>query len=285
MSDSILENNDAQLILASETKSMALWSETKRDEFVDTFTKRANAAAMILILTADTIWERAANRKFVGGKHYSKVKRVCLEYGQKYDRNYNELKEIAEQRAAEILKNLPPLKQAVQVIDPDTAKLIDERDTLQADMQVKKDKLDDLSEIVSLDELDQKMTIGDFRKLVKSRQREKSDLLHELTQDGYRLQGLEETITKRLYSGIPGLSDSIVTVINEHYERVTALLALNRRVAERVKFGDSAEALTLLEHFEHDEVKVSEKVGAEFAKALDILNVSKKQLKKGKSKK
>ena len=63
---------------------------------------------------------------------------------------------------------------------------------------------------------------------------------------------------------------------------------MSRRVSERVAFGDSDGALSLLEFFEKDEAVVSDNIQAEFDTALEKLHLSKKavkQLKAAKKKK
>jgi hypothetical protein len=97
---------------------------------------------------------------------------------------------------------------------------------------------------------------------------------------GEELQEMEIRISKALYAGIPGISDAIIKVINEHYERITALGNMCRRVSERVAFGDSAEALSLLSFFEKDEATVSDTIQAEFDAALVKLNLTKTAVRK-----
>jgi hypothetical protein len=290
MSDNILENGQTAIISASEARSMSTWTDEKKDEFVKTFKLRTEAALYILATTAGYLHERGVRRRFLSGKHEKLINEVVPNALHHDDdsyykertlyggRTHDEITEIASKRADEILANLPPLKQALNVIDTATAKMIDEHEALQKKLQVLKDTLDDLSGAVDMSDMDQKMTIGEFRKHINDIKTKKKKLLAELSEGGAELQKLDVTISKNLYSGIPGLSDALIKVINEHYERITALRAVTRRVEEKVKFGDSPEAVTLLEHFEKDEVEISTAIKAEFDAALQKLNLSKKQL-------
>jgi tripartite-type tricarboxylate transporter receptor subunit TctC len=125
----------------------------------------------------------------------------------------------------------------------------------------------------------QKMTVREFRVMVNERLAERRAVgqkLENLAEDG---TALEVEVNKRLYSGIPGLTDAIVNTVNNLYDQAAALNEVTRRLEERVLFGDSEAALEMLRRFEKDEVEVSEEIRAEFRKALETLKVSKKQLK------
>jgi len=259
---------------AAACKDMAAWSETKKTEFVATFERRSAASRLILETTASCVLEIASRRKFVSVKHANQVERVSTVdprwngHQEKTGRSYEDIYKVARAQAEAILKGLPPLKKAVQIIDPDTAEKIDARDKLLAKGRKIRDELVELAEPVRMVDLDQNMTVGEFRKLIKDRERKQKRLvnqLDELAKDGNEL---ENSINKALYAGLPGLSDAVIKVVNNCYERSSALDAATRRVAERVKFGDSAAAMDILRRFEDDEVEVSDEIKAEFDKAL-----------------
>jgi hypothetical protein len=275
---------------------MAAWSETKKAEFIATFEKRSAASRLILETTASCVLEIASRRKFVSTKHVNQVERsstVDCQWNKHQEvtgRSNEDIHKIAQAQAEAILKGLPPLKKAVQIIDPDTAKKIDARDKLLVKGKKIRDELVELAEPIRMVDLDQNMTVGEFRKLVKDRERKQKRLVNQLDEIAKDGNELENAINKALYAGLPGLSDAVVKVVNDCYERSSALDATTRRVAERVKFGDSAAAMDILRRFEDDEVEVSEEIKAEFDGALKKLKVAgtkkrRKALPKAKAKK
>jgi hypothetical protein len=260
---------------------MAEWSDEKRADFVATFEKRSRAARTILEMAAEEMMEVASRRKFISAKHVNQVRKahtVTHRYGrvseEETGRTYEDMHKIAQEQAEAVLKGLPPLKKAVQIIDPDTAKKIDQRDKLIAKGKKIRDELVDLAEPIRMGELDQSMTIGEFRKMVKDRERRQKrliDTLEEIAKEGNQL---ENAINKALYAGLPGLSDAVVKAVNDCYERSNALDATTRRVAEQVKFGDSTAAMDILRRFEKDEAEVSDEIKAEFQGALKKLKLA-----------
>ncbi len=280
------------------TEEIATWSDEKKAEFVKTFEKRSVAARVILELTAESVLSVASQRKFISTKHVNQVNRsstVGNRCGYYQDceettgRTHEDLAKIAEEQAKAVLKGLPPLKKAVQIIDPATAKKIDQRDKLVVKGKKIRDELVELAEPILMGEIDQQMTVGEFRKMIKTRERRQKrlvDNLEELAKEGNEL---ENAINKALYAGLPGLSDAVVKVVNDCYERSTALDSTARRVSEQVKFGDSQAAMSILQRFEQDEAEVSSEIKAEFDGALKKLKIAgtkkrrtKKALPKGK---
>lgn len=280
LSDSI---TDLVPTAVSGTEQMAEWSDEKKADFVKTFEKRSYAARVILEMTADAILSTASTRKFISDKHVNqidrsgKVSRHCGYYRDIEEvtgRTHDDLYKIAQEQAKAVLKGLPPLKKAVQIIDPETAKRIDKRDKLIAKGKKLRDELIALAEPIEMEELDQSMTVGEFRKMIKDRERRQKrivDTLEEVAKEG---NTLENAINKALYAGLPGLSDAVVKAAQDCYERSTALDATTRRVAEQVKFGDSAAAMDILRRFEKDEAEVSTEIKAEFQDALKTLKLA-----------
>lgn len=304
MTDSALENGTSMLTLVKNSQhEMAQWSETKRKDFVETFEKRSRVTRYILVKTAEFLLEGARRRRFITDKHNrelaitrsSRSWRDLTDVENSYHngstvggRSARELDTIAQERADVILKELPPLKKAVLIIQPETAKKIERRDKLLEQGQKLMDQLVELSENLELANMDQKMTIGDFREFIKEREKSRRALRHKLDEMGAEGTQLEDEISRALYSGIPGISEAVIKVINDHIEREQAFDATTRRVGERVMFGDSEAAMEILSRFEKDEVTVSEEIKSEFASALEKLKVAgqKKtaQLKSAKSK-
>lgn len=289
MSDQLLDVNTSALITASDAKTMALWADDKKKDFIKTFKKRVEAATFILYQTAKELCDAAISRRFISRKHAHSIKYIeprsrnyaCYSGSGQIigDRSYDELIKIAKERAEDIIKKLPALKDAVKVIDAETFRLIEEHKDLKDALSAKNEKLMELSEPVVMAELDQNMTLKEFQAYVKKLHADKAKLQYDVYAEGRKLQELDITISKRLYAGLPGISDAIILVINEHYERITGLETTCRRVEERINFGDSPEALLLLEHFEKDELAISDKIQAEFDAALAKLNLSKKTKK------
>jgi hypothetical protein len=260
------------------------WTDEKRKDFVSTFKQRANVAKYVMQETAGQITIIASNRKFISNKHTNKIKPTDLcRYNADFGgRSHNELVELALERARATLKGLPALNKAVQIINPELSKKIESRDRLIEECKKLAARHGELSEPIVMSEVDQKMTVAAFRSMVKDTCKKRDKIALELNEVSKEALEFESQIDKELYSGIPGLSDAVVKVIQDHYDKVTALDQMTRRVEEQVMFGDSDAALELLKGFEKDESKVSDEIKAEFDKALLVLKlkpVSSKQLK------
>ena len=67
----------------------------------------------------------------------------------------------------------------------------------------------------------------------------------------------------------------------EKINTVSALPQMMRRVSETVLFGDSAGALTMLQTFEKDEVKLEGDIADKFKAAMEKLKSAAKALKSG----
>lgn len=282
MSDNLLESSTTELATMADSRSMIAWSDEKRKDFINTFNTRACRGKAILAATSLQMIAVAVRRKFINPQVGGELERDtwnALPEMSGYNRpgvhpTDDEIKKIGEERAERILANLPVLKNAVRVIDEELFQDMEKHEGMKAAFKVLSDQLEELSDPINLAEVDQKMTIGDFRKMVIEVQKTKDRLRSEMNTQSSEMYALESSIAKRLYKGIPGLTDAVVSVIKQHIERISALNAMGRRVEERVKFGDSPEALKILEHFEADEVAVSETIAAEFSKAMEVLKKS-----------
>lgn len=292
-----MDEHVQQALATINPDTLSTWTDEKKNEFVETFETRSKVTRFILILCAKAICDGAERRQYVGRKQLGEMavqlQRVSTQalYDQTDGfycrtvggRAVDELGTIAQERADAILSELPPLKKAVQVINPDVAKKIDARAAVIAKLKALKEQLEELGGELRLSELDQNMTIGQFRQAVKLRNQKRHQLcvkLKDLAEEG---EELDSAINKALYKGLPGLSDAVAKVCTQHVERALALDATTRRVAEKVKFGDSAAAVELLRGFEKDEAEVSTEIKAEFSQALKTLQLAGKSKKSRKS--
>lgn len=295
--DNLLEQPaEALLALAATGQgSMTLWSDEKKREFTDLFHKRSNAARYILFQTAKHIIQVAQERHYISQKVAQGFER--LHYDIPYDRmpeqrthyehtyriggrSIKDLEEIAQERAKLILAELPPVKTAIQIIDPETSKKMALLDIIHEKLAVLKEKVEEIPTDLSLAEVDQSMTVGALRAHVKDLEKKRKALISEMSDLGQEGQELEVAINKKLFLGLPGLSEAVQSVAQKHIERYKALDTTSRRVEERVNFGDDSGALEILKGFEKDEVTVSDSIKAEFQAALEQLKLAKPQTKK-----
>lgn len=288
--EELTEKGALSAIIKVEQEAMITWSDGRRTEFVKTFEDRARVTRYLLHKTAELIWERATSRRYVSNKHKPEVN--CFKqssYIHDKDCGYpdytvggrlvSELITIAEQRAETVLDELPPIKKAVLIIDPATAKKMDKRDELLKKVRALKHQLEEIGGPISMAEVNQDMTVGEFRKMVKDRDKKRTRLLEEMEEIAVEGNELDQVINKKLYEGFPGLSNAVIKVVNDYDERAIALDATTRRVNERVMFGDSKTAMELLKNFEKDEVEVSDRIKLEFKGALEKLKIAGKRLK------
>ena len=283
--------------------AIASWSDEKRADFVSLYQARTNVARYLLHRTAEIFMGKCLGHRFISDRHANPINKKYnflaawqtdktnwqlrhnseqwLDIG---GRDVHELEEIAKERATALYKELPPLKKAVEIIDAPTSLLIAKVDKLKKKAQDAADALEDNpSEISMADYPD--MVIRDFLAQVKAaaKQRRKwADTIHDC---GNEARDLEARIAKKLYAGLPGLSDAVVSVIHEHMEKAVALDQLTRRVGESVKFGDSEAAMELLRGFETDEATVSEEMSDKIKGAMEVLKGKVKALSKKKKKK
>lgn len=290
-----LSSEDPTTMLATlhADHGLQTWSDDKKRDFARTFDSRVLEARYILTATAEKVQDIAERRKFISARHIKQIDRslpfqrhvATPNMRRPSDwqtdeastaqremlarcRTIAELDQIAEQRAASIIKALPPLNKAVQLIDKDTAAMIVQRDKLQAEAQTLADELDETPTRIAMSEVDQTMTVAAFRQMItdaKSVRDAKIKRLRELAEKGVEL---EQAISKALFAGLPGLSDAVTETIVAHFERAMALVEIGRRVTEQVLFGDSAAAMKILSTFEHDEVKVNDEMTTKVANAM-----------------
>jgi hypothetical protein len=280
-------------VLSTELNADAMvgWTDEKRKDFVSKFTERARTSRYIAVQTAHYIMDKAQHKQFISQKHVKPFEgfgqkllelqdRTTAQNGwQNYlntigSRPISELNTIAEEKADEILSNLPPLKKAVEILSPEISKAIEDRDKLLEKGKLLFEQAEELSGQLDMADVDQNMTVAEFRMFVKERNRKRRDILSKLDDVTKDAQALDTKINKFLYSGLPGLSQAVVDIITELLEKSTAFGALNRRVEEKVMFGDSSAAVTLLQSFEKDELKVSQGIKSQFDQALEQLKLA-----------
>jgi hypothetical protein len=312
-----LETNPETAIAQLQNAQISTWSEEKKKDFVETFEQRSKAARYILERTAELILRRARDRHYISDKHVTPYPQIGARDGFGWDRScfvspnlfdtravpngYNngstiqrtgtvggreipQLDKIAEERAKLILDELPQLRDAVKIIDPDTAEKMDTRDKLLKQGQQIADQLtEEFSEPISAKDYakkNPKATVTEFLDFLKSWDKKRKSLLAKLEEIGTEGSEIADEINKQLYKGLPGLSDAVVKVAKEHLDRSLALDEMQRRVGEKVKFGDSEAALELLKHFESDEVSISEDVRSQFRAAMAKLQLAGKKASK-----
>jgi hypothetical protein len=280
--------------------SMAMWSEDKKKDFAQTFEQRSKASRYLLLRTAYHVYHYSKNRKILSDKHGRYVK--CddstiveslydTERGRRTHggqdsiggRPESELEEIAKQRAKQLLEELPPLQKALEIVQPDVARKMAKRDHLITVGQDLMAHLERNSKTIKMSEVDEKLTIGEFLAQVQELEKQRTDTIKALDKIGKEGCKIDAEISQALYAGIPGLSDAVLKVINQHTERAKVMGETCRRVGELVLFGDSDAALSLLQTFENDEAKVSDEVRTEFSGMLEKLKLArkKKALSKG----
>ena len=277
------------IIRSVECVDLATWSDDRRKEFSDTFQARVRASRFILQQTAYSALHMASERKFLPGRMINKVKLPHVDhdasnYNTYGGRTCSELQEIAQERATLLLKELPPLQQAMQIIQPEVAAKIDRRDSLKQQAQKLADQLTDLSEEKRLTDIDPKMTVGDLVVHLKEQSQQRARLMlkiDELAKEGYEL---DRQVDKALADGIPGISEAVLESVQSVIDQCNAMEQISRRVHEKVMFGDSKEAMAILASFEKDEtvvgVSANEKLRAAVAK-LGIAIRTRKAPKKG----
>jgi len=290
--DTIMDADNPVAMLA-QTDSMSTWSDAKKNEFAELFEKRTRIALYLCEITVSKLANMAKARHFISDYHLTKLQRShswapVPEYMYSYaheiqdcGRDPEEILHLADQRAKTLLAELPPLKQAVRVIDAETAKKIEKIERLKAKAEGLQEELEQLpAQIDMADDEYQDMKVSEFRAEVQKLFDTRNKLVKDMNKAGTEAHDLEIAVSKALYKGLPGLSDAVIDVIKVHLERKTALDQMQRRVTEQVKFGDSEAATDLLAQFEKDEVAVSDELKTKLNAAMASLKASVKALPK-----
>jgi hypothetical protein len=275
---------ETQALAINDKGELASWSENKREGFLKTYRERTFAAISIAVTTATMFRSKACEHNFISAKHTSKIdnKYADLEasyvYYRQSGRSNTELQMLAKERAADIYAQLPPLRKAVQLIDAKTTQLIDDSAKLRKKAQVSADALGELQTEFNMDEYED-MTVKAFKKMVSDTAKKKKQLYETMQECGAQAHRIDARVAKALYAGLPGISEACVGVIEEHLDKARGLLQLVRRVEEKVRYGDSEAACTLLSGFEKDELQVSEDTRTKIKSAMDIIRSKAKEMK------
>lgn len=276
------------LMALAGASEMAQWSDDKKKAFCATFAERAKAARYVHEATGRAIQDLAQKRRFISQIHIDKMgrkRREAVQFDDPHAYNHytiggravQQLNEIAEARAKATLEALPPIRAAVLVISPEVGAWMDRIVAIDKELQPLKEQLGEVAQAISMQEEADRaptLTVVEFLAMVKARDQQRKRLVAQVNDLSEERGQTDVRVAKALYAGLPGLTDAVVRVIEQYWERSTALDQTTRRVTEQVLFGDSEAALQLLRHFEQDEVTVSADVKREFDEALQQLKVA-----------
>lgn len=261
------------------------WTDEKKKEYVKLLELRIDDTNFIIKGICNKIFKVASERYFIGNKssvaiqelfpktnisrnssnNYNKSER---EYSHLTSLTIDELDKIIDERANSIIQELPSSISVVRVILPETAKEMDKLSELN---KIRKSKEEDLAEIpvcLDIDDFPDSMTIKEFKREVKNNMIKKRDLLTELNEIYGKIKKLQESIDKALYKGIPELEKAVFSTIKDLFEQSTAYGQLYRRLEERVRFGDSEAAISILNEFKDNEVNINENTKERIAIAV-----------------
>ena len=275
----------AQPTIASTTghttqDAMASWDTARRQMFNQTLAQRAASNRAVLLGSAHKVLEAARSRRFISQGQYAKAFETLPRFDlwrahEGTGRTREDLASVIEERAKDIINQMPSLKEALRVMAPQLLKPLAEKEKLNAAAQRLYDAYAAKSRPLKMSELDQSMTLAQFRALVVKTEKERDALLKRLNDVSEKLHAIEKTVAEALVKGVPQLSDEIVAAAQQQAKRAEELLVMSRRVGEQVMFGDSKAAQDILKEYEADEKKVSEDFKATFAAALEKLKLGK----------
>ncbi len=284
---------DALSLLARDSTTMASWSDEKKKDYVTLFKKRANASRYILRNTARIIASTTKEKQFLGVPRYNALVEECNnfqgdeviesrphhdrnnheQWATAFDRTRSDLDGMAQDRASALIKQLPSMNAAMQILDMETFEKMQRRDTLREQGQNLVDEFQELSVDIKLSELDQNMTIGQLLASQKELEAKRAAILKQLDEISTEGQRLEREINKALFKGMPGIGDEIAAVVKELYQQSRDLGVTTRDIENTVLYGDCREALHILESFKTDERKVTSAVGQRFQASLEALKL------------
>lgn len=275
--------NDMVVRVSGDT--MQSWSESKKRDFVNLFKQRVEVSKWLSLATAMLVFEAAEKRSFVSELHDRAILRKTKEprwiigdHSMNWSIGYmvggrscDELAEIARKRARQIIRTLPPLMQAVEVIDKNIANKISEIKIMQEQLKALHEEVVSVTETIYVRDLPRDMTLSQLQSLVEERTSKRERLISKMNSISKRGREYEAEIAKVLYSGLPGLSDAVVDVIVDKIRQYQAFDVMVRRVEETVMFGDSSAATNILKSFEQDEITLDSTIKDKFAKAMQVL--------------
>ena len=283
---STIDTIDEQTALANLPTPDAIltWSDDRRKEFCKTFENRVNVAQRILLDTANHVLKEARKRHFISVKAAQRLENELGEVSRNcrydYHRNDRDVSDVVAKRVRKVIDTLPDEMSAVTIIDPETANKIKQRDEYEDKIRITYDKLQELPVTYELDDPNyESMTVAEFRAMVKNTVNERANCIDLLREYKAQYDVLDKQIAIKLYSGLPGLSDAVVSVVKTMLTRAKDFGPTMRRVHETVMFGDSIAATTLLAGFEKDEQTVSDEYLTTLRDGLEALKLGKKPTK------
>lgn len=275
------------LLVKAESGTMSSWSDEKRKDFTFLFAQRAHAARAVLFMTAHALAERGVRAHYLSEASTDKVfaptgvSRWSCRYPNNdvalSGREHEELLKVAEERAQEILGDLPAVRSAIKIIDPGTAKKMDALAKLKKELAELDATLCSLSKPIHMSDLPRETTIGEFLDNIAALKDAREVCLGKMNKVGTKAQDLERQIDKALIAGIPGIQEAVLDTIKALLDRAAALSQTKRRVEERVQFGDSTEALSILQRFEQDEITGDTDLKKKVKEAMAALQLNKKK--------
>ena len=283
--------NDLAKLVPNETsllgtEQMADWDTARRQAFVSTLHARAVNNATVLQLTAQKILSAAHSRRFISNAQFCAENnpRANSTYGlsEEQRRTHEELDNLAEERAQDIINQLPSLKDALRVMAPELLAPMAQKERLTEAAENLYRKLDELSQPIDIADMDQAMTLGAFQAHLTSVDKARKQLVAKLDETAEKVVAIERQIAKALVRGVPEISTAILEAAKAQTDRATQLGVLSRRMGEQVMFGDSTLAMNVLKQFEADERELSTEFKSMFASALTRLKLTTpKKAKKG----
>jgi hypothetical protein len=283
----------SEALVIPPQNEISVWSEEKRKDFVGLFAQRTDASYRITLMTAEKIMKSAQSRRIFSTRHTGAIRKrmggvtfESLLYHRAYEpdnekrarqeRSHAELSAIATERSEAILDNLPSVQKAMAIIKPEVVRWMLERDKLKLQAEKFTEDLENSAEVIRMSS-HRDMKVGAFLDMIQKKDEVRQTMLDKLNKVAARGRELESRINKALYRGIPGLSEAVIDCIISLYESATAMTEMNRRVEERIQYGDSEKAVELLKGFEKDEKNVSEDIKERLAGALDKLKLKGKK--------
>lgn len=269
--------------MISEGAGLALWSEDKKKEFCALFKDRSACAQFVLASSTKLIIEAAEQRYFINSRQAldlgAKVEETNYRHSSNYGRSYHELQQVAQERAALVIAELPNKHETWEVLKPEVAEKMRKVDEIEKELSKISAKFDTLPTEVRISDMPETMTLKEFKAHVNKIRDTRDDCLKKMNRLAHDGNELNRQIDKELYAGNKDLATALRKLVDVNVTKIKGLSATTRRVEERVLYGDNQAALELLQGFERDELEVTKSVTSEFTGVLDRLGIGKAQRK------
>jgi hypothetical protein len=238
-----MNENPEDMLARATPESIAAWSDDKKKQFCELFAQRVKASRYILRGIAHRVVNKTRTSFMLGQRKASELEGQFSSRHDFFDvqdngrgyhhrlntiggRDYSELCEVIEERTKEIVRNLPPVVQAIEVIDKVTAERMRQRDDLVKECEELRDQLTEVCEPVSMKSIAEthpKTTLLEFLSMLDTKEQNRQRLVATITSKMTEGVRLESEISKAMYKGLPGLSEAIVEVVNGMLEQDKAL--------------------------------------------------------------